>query len=161
MAFKPAPYCLSVERNTTALPTHLETFSSLSHLCVATTHQVSWNTSSSGSRLVLPLRRIYLSRHSSVAATLGLLFGHRRNSKWPRWLAVTSTRMVNVEPTLYFRTMIPEAYLPPASWARGWKAGKLFSVERRLKNHVQFWRQRAEIKSEDHIHNQHSFPEIL
>ena len=34
----------------------------------------------------------HLSRQAWVAAFAGLLFGQRRNSKWPMWLAVSSIR---------------------------------------------------------------------
>lgn len=60
-----------------------------------------------------------LSKHFCVTGVLGSLLGQSRNSNHPPWLAVsfifTSIPLLR----MYFLTISPVAYLPPASFSRG------------------------------------------
>ena len=61
----------------------------------------------------------FLSRHSSVTGTPGLLEGHSRNSKKPLWLAVMSADTVMLWPELYRRTITPRPYLVVVGGGKG------------------------------------------
>ena len=63
----------------------------------------------------------FWSRHLWEATCAGLLFGQILNSKYPMWLAVSSTRTLMGWPRTYLRTRTPFPYIPPASLSRGWK----------------------------------------
>lgn len=92
------------------------------HFCYSSywiTYLVSWKFSSGSFIIGFARFRRYLSRHCCEAALFGVLLGQRRNSKNPLWFAVSSTLIVNEDPVLYFRTIIPWAYFPPASCGRG------------------------------------------